>query len=154
MYELLDSVNPIATRLLSGLHPLSAEEVNALKDGFPSLPHSYFRFMEERGAGAIVESAESFDHIRFLKKPLDAEREYYLDRQIHEDSDIGYGAQGPLMIFATDSTGIAYGFESGDSMKIVEIDNARRIRRLHLSFEEFATGVISEYPEIPSRNNA
>lgn len=139
---------PLAKRcLMLGLEPMTPGSVASAKGGFPNCPESYWSFLMEIGAGKIKEpdEPENFPaHFAFLKRLLSAEKEYYFDRRIYEG-----GAKGDIMIFGVDSAGIAFGFDTGDGWRIVEVDNYGIVNKLSLPFEAFVLGVFVCYPDIP-----
>lgn len=79
-----------------------------------------------------------------MERPLSAEKEYYLDQRIHDG-----GGKGDILVFGIDSTGIAFGFDTGDDWCLVEVGNYRIANKLDLSFEEFVVGIFVCYPDFP-----
>ena len=122
MYEHLDKL-PEAT-LLQTLTPLTVAELDGARRTCPLLPEEYFAFLRERGAGMLQD-----DSFVILGGPMDAAREIYSDEQIYLDGPYEAGAKGPVWVFGNDSMGITFGFDSGDSLRLVEIDNYRWVTR-------------------------
>lgn len=79
----------------------------------------------------------------FEERLISAESELYQDRQIYEG-----GAKGDVMIFGHESMGTAYGFDTGDDWKLVEVDEFRIVTGLNLSFQQFIVGLVLCYPQI------
>ena len=52
------------------------------------------------------------------------------------------------MIFGSENMGTAYGFDSGDNWRLVEVDEFRIVTPLSLTFEQFINGLILCYPQI------
>ncbi|WP_175196635.1 hypothetical protein [Achromobacter deleyi] len=147
MYENIKSLLRNETSLELTLQPMSINDSESLKRLFPRCPTSYWAFLVEIGVGKIKggdEPANYPAHFEFLVRPLSAEKEYYFDRQIYDG-----GAKGDILIFGLDSTGIAFGFDSGDDWRIVEADNHRIVTSLDLSFEDFVVGIFACYPDFP-----
>ena len=84
------------------------------------------------------------EHFVFERRLLSAEHEYFKDRQIYD-----HGASGDVWIFGWENMGTAYGFDSGDGWRLVQIDEYRIVIKLKLSFKEFVEGLIVCYPQIP-----
>lgn len=129
--------------LLSALTPHSTSDVAAIAEKWPSCPTDYLTFLIERGSGPLIHEGE---HFLFVHNLLSAEKEYYGDRLIYD-----YGAKGDIMIFGWESSGTAYGFDSGDEWHLVEVDEFRIVTRLGLSFRQFVEGLLICYPQIPMR---
>lgn len=45
--------------------------------------------------------------------------------------------------------GITFGFEFGDGLRLVEIDNYRWVRRLGLTYGQFVEGLLVCHPQTP-----
>ncbi|MCR9296034.1 MAG: hypothetical protein NXI32_25240 [bacterium] len=143
MYEHLESLRPEVGQLLAALTPHSEFEVQAMSDAKPSCPDQYLQFLRERGTGALIDNGE---HFVFEGKLVSAEHDYFQDLQIYD-----HGAKGDVLIFGWESIGTAYGFDTGDDWRIVEIDEYRTVTKLELTFKQFVEGLLVCYPQIPMK---
>lgn len=107
------------------------------------LPIDYVNFIEEIGTGR-VDDDEPIELLTFYFPPINAAKEYYKDDDIYEN-----GASGEVLIFALDSLGHAYGFDTGNNMSLLHIDSYRVVTPLKLNFKQFIFGILACYPQIP-----
>jgi len=141
MFENLESIRDDLKPMFGRLRRLTPEVVEPMQKLYPRCPVEYWKFLLERGAGALEQDGEPFffeDHL------VSAEKELYRDRLIYDN-----GAKGDVMIFGHESMGTAYGFDSGDSWRLVEVDEFRIVTPLSLTFEQFIVGLVLCYPQIP-----
>jgi hypothetical protein len=150
MYEHLIGLQPSGMDLLGGLKPLSSAELVKIRQKWPSAPGEYLAFLAERGSGSL-EDGSPLPPFFFGPELLNAERDYYGDALFRENGPFEAGAKGDVWIFGTDSTGTAFGFDSGDGWRILQIDNMRWVTRLDLSFKQFIEGLLICYPQLPRR---
>ncbi len=135
--------------LIAGLAPLSDEAVEKACSIGSCLPDAYRKFLKNFGAGKIKapnEPANFPAHFEVLEQLRSAEKDYFQDTMIFE-----HGALGDVLIFGVESTGICYGFDSGDNNAVVQVDNYRIVKKLDLVFEEFIFGIIACYPDFPEK---
>jgi hypothetical protein len=133
--------------LISGLMPMSDEAVKGAVGAAQSVPSSYTKFLTNFGSGKIKPPNEPDRfpaHFEILERLRSAEKEYFQDTKIYE-----HGAKGDVLIFGTESTGICYGFDSGNNNAVVQIDNYRIVQNLDLDFEQLIFGIIACYPDFP-----
>lgn len=149
MYENLETLNALGPALLRGLRPLGDDDLHEVRQLSQHFPPDYLSFLNERGHGVINEDDGSFPLLVVGHRPIDAAKEYFGDELIYADGPYGEGAKGLVWLFGTDSTGTAFGFDSGDDWRLVEIDNARCITRLELTFKQFIEGLFVCYPQTP-----
>jgi hypothetical protein len=140
MFENLEALRPDLKPMFGRLRKSKPQAVAEMRIRYSECPESYWSFMLERGAGAIEQDGEPFF---FEERLVSAESELYRDRQIYEN-----GAKGDVMIFGHESMGTAYGFDSGDGWKLVEVDEFRIVTPLELTFEQFIVGLVLCYPQI------
>jgi hypothetical protein len=136
--------------LLGKLEPVSAEAVKRISAKLPGIPDSYLKFIHEIGVGEWKDEL-GYGVYEFFEEPIDAAKDYFRDRLIFDDDVDNPGAVGNVWLFGCDSTGIAFGFDSGDGWQLVEIDSTRSVTRLNLTFEEFVEGLLVCYPQRPVR---
>lgn len=149
MFEEIRELSADQLSLITDLKPLSANQVFSLQEEFPGCPDGYWKFLFQVGYGKIKEPSEPENfpaHFEYLERPLSAERNYYQDKRIYEG-----GAQGDILIFGVESTGTAFGFDTGDNYQIVEVDNYRIVRKLDLDFKAFTLGLLACYPDFPQQ---
>ena len=151
MYEHLESLNSIAPELLSELRPLTPNELEDLLKISKSFPMDYLIFLKERGHGVWNENESSLPALVFVNCPINAAKDYYFDDQIYTNNSSDSGAKGVVWIFAMDSVGTAFGFDSGDNWRLLEIDNYRNINHIEMTFKQFIEGCIVCYPQTPIR---
>jgi hypothetical protein len=149
MYENLEAFNPLGRALLERLIPASSEQGLALQQRWPDAPSEYFAFMQERGHGEIKEDNSALPLFTIQPALLSAATDYFGDDGVYKDGPYEPGAKGEVWLFGSDSTGTAVGFDSGDSWRLLEIDNMRWITRLDLSFRKFIEGLLVCYPQRP-----
>lgn len=149
MYENLETLNPLGRALLERLIPVLPEQALTLRKRWPSAPNEYFEFMNERGHGEIKEDDSAFSLLTIQSTLLSAASDYFGDDGIYKDGPYEPGAKGDVWLFASDSTGTAIGFDSGDNWRLLEVDNMRWITRLDLSFRQFIEGLLVCYPQRP-----
>jgi hypothetical protein len=140
MFEHLESIRSDLKPMFGRLRKLTADEIEPMRKLYPQCPAAYWAFLMERGAGALEQDGEPFffeDHL------VSAETELYRDRLIYDN-----GAKGDVMFFGSESMGTAYGFDSGDNWRLVEVDEFRIVTPLSLTFEQFIDGLILCYPQI------
>jgi hypothetical protein len=140
MFENLETFRPDLTPMFGSLRKTEPDAVIEMQRQHPECPESYWSFLLERGAGAVQQDGEPFF---FEERLLSAEIELYRDRQIYDN-----GAKGDVMIFGHESMGTAYGFDTGDGWKLVEVDEFRVVTPLELTFAEFIIGLVLCYPQI------
>lgn len=148
MYEKLEAFNALACALLERLTPVSSGDVSGMRQQWPAAPDDYFTFMQERGHGEIKEDdcALSLLTIQSILCPA---ADYFGNDEFYKDGPYESGAKGEVWLFGWDSTGTAFGFDSGDGWRLLEIDNMRWITRLDLSFRQFVEGLLVCYPQRP-----
>ncbi|MBK8287035.1 MAG: hypothetical protein IPK97_20415 [Ahniella sp.] len=149
MYENLDKLNMLAPVLLRELRPLGADALDDIRQLSQRFPAEYLSFLHERGYGVMKEDVSSFPLLVVNQRPVDAARDYFGDDLIYSDGPYEEGAKDVVWIFGLDSTGTAFGFDSGDSWRLLEIDNSRCITRLDLTFKQFIEGLFICYPQRP-----
>jgi hypothetical protein len=140
MFENLESIRDDLEPMFGRLRKLTFEVVGPMREIYPHCPPEYWKFLMERGAGPLEQDGEPFffeDHL------VSAEKELYRDRLIYDN-----GAKGDVMIFGHESMGTAYGFDSGDGWRLVEVDEFRIVTPLSLTFEQFIVGLVLCYPQI------
>jgi hypothetical protein len=150
MFGHLRNLTPRSADLLGQLTPLATDAAFAEVERH-ALPSAYATFLVEVGVGLVMLPGELIYALQFLHETLDAELEYYFDRQIFEPSRLGTRAIGAVRIFATDSVGVAYGFDTGNKCQLVEIDEYRIVTVLDLTFMQFVEGMLVCYPQMPQR---
>ncbi|RYD50003.1 MAG: hypothetical protein EOP85_00470 [Verrucomicrobiaceae bacterium] len=144
MFEKLEILRPDLKPMFGKLRKVEPEIVVEMRKRHPECPDPYWAFLLERGAGAMEQDGEPFF---FEDRLLNADSELYCDRQIYQN-----GAKGDVMVFGHESMGTAYGFDTGDGWKLVEVDEFRAVTPLELTFEEFVVGLVLCYPQIAMRN--
>ena len=149
MYENLEALSTLGNGLLARLTPVSSAEINMLRQQWPAAPSEYFAFMQDRGHGEIKEDDCSLPLLTIHPTLLSASADYFGDDGIYQDGPYEEGAKGDVWLFGWDSTGTAFGFDSGDEWRLLEIDNMRWITRLELSFCQFIEGLLVCYPQRP-----
>lgn len=149
MYENLENLNVMGSVLLRELRPLEPYELDEIRQISPYFADEYLVFLRERGYGAINEDSSSFPLLVVNQRPVDAVKGYFGDYLIHSDGPYEAGAKGVVWLFGVDSMGTAFGFDSGDSWQLMEIDNARCITRLDMTFKQFIEGLLVCYPQRP-----
>lgn len=149
MYENLESLNVLGPSLLRELHPLEPDALDGIRQLSPHFPVEYLAFLRERGHGVMNEDESSFPLLVVNQRPVDAAKDYFDDDLIYSDGPYEAGAKGVVWLFGLDSMGTAFGFDSGDSWQLMEIDNARCITRLDLTFKQFIEGLFVCYPQRP-----
>ena len=135
--------------LIAGLSPLNDEAVEHACSIGSCLPEGYAEFLKNFGAGKIKAPSEPANfpaHFEVLKVLRSAEKDYFQDRIIYE-----HGAHGDVLIFGVESTGICYGFDSGNNNALVQVDNYRIVQKLDLDFDEFIFGIVACYPDFPEK---
>jgi len=143
MFENLETLRPDLKPMFGSLRKAEPDAVIEMRRQHPECPESYWAFLLERGTGAVEQDGEPFF---FEERLLSAESELYRDRQIYDN-----GAKGDVMIFGHESMGTAYGFDTGDGWKLVEVDEFRIVTPLELTFAEFVIGLVLCYPQIAMR---
>jgi hypothetical protein len=143
MFETLESLQTGHKGLLSQLQSVPKDRVRAMQNFYPGCPESYWNFLIERGTGFLSEEVNDPFFFCFNEKLMSAEKDYFLDRQIYEN-----GAKGDILIFGFENMGTAYGFDTGDEWKMVEVDELRIVTPLMLSFHQFVVGLVLCYPQI------
>ncbi|MBA4152282.1 MAG: hypothetical protein C0509_06950, partial [Acinetobacter sp.] len=151
MYENLEIFNTNGLPLLQRLMPVPSGQVLAMRQRWSSAPNEYFVFMQERGHGEIKEDDSALPLLTIQPTLLSAATDYFGDNGVYQDGPYEPGAKGEVWLFGSDSTGTAVGFDSGDSWRLVEVDNMRWVTRLDLSFRQFIQGVLVCYPQRPVR---
>ncbi|MGK9416196.1 hypothetical protein ACSSUR_08570 [Pseudomonas cedrina] len=149
MYENLEAFNALGYALLERLTPITSGEVSVMQQQWPAAPGDYFAFMQERGHGEIKEDDSALPLLTILPTLCPAAADYFGDDGIYKDGPYEPGARGEMWLFGWDSAGIAFGFDSGDNWRLLEIDNMRWITRLDLSFCQFVEGLLVCYPQRP-----
>lgn len=135
--------------LIATFSKFDETELAMIINDHPELPNEYFDFLRRFGYGKLREAGEPENfsaHFEVLMKLQSAEREYFGDTGIYQN-----GAKGDVLIFGLESTGIAYGFDVGNSNALVQVDNYRLVKNLRLSFAEFIFGLLACYPDLPER---
>ena len=140
MFEHLETLRPDLKPMFGRLRKIPQDVVATMQERLPECPHAYWTFLLERGAGVIEQDGEPFC---FEERLMSAETELYYDRLIYEN-----GAKGDVIIFGHESMGTAYGFDTGDGWKLVEVDEFRIVTPLELTFEQFVIGLVLCYPQI------
>lgn len=148
MYEHLKVLTKNGVPNLSSLKRLSESEAAKLNEAHPGVPAEYVEYLKEFGYGEWLDE-ESFAPYHFFPKLENAAEEYFKDTLIYEDDADNPAAKGVVWLFACDSTGNGFGFDSGDSWRIVSIDACRSVERLNLSFLKFIEGLVACYPFVP-----
>ncbi len=149
MYENLEAFNALGYALLERLTPVTSGEVSVMQQQWPAAPDDYFAFMQERGHGEIKEDDSALPLLTILPTLCPAAADYFGDDGIYKDGPYEPGARGEAWLFGWDSAGTAFGFDSGDNWRLLEIDNMRWITRLDLSFCQFVEGLLVCYPQRP-----
>lgn len=149
MYENLEALNALGRALMERLRPVSSDEAYVMRQQWPLAPNEYFAFMQERGHGEIKEEDSALPLLTIQPMLRPAAADYFGDDGIYKDGPYEQGAKGEVWLFGWDSTGTAFGFDSGDNWRLVEIDNMRWITRLDLSFCQFIEGLLVCYPQRP-----
>jgi len=133
--------------LILGLTPMNDEAVKNAVYLAQNVPNSYIKFLKNFGAGKIKPPNEPDRfpaHFEILERLYSAEKEYFQDTRIYEQ-----GAKGDVLIFGTESTGICFGFDSGNKNSVVRIDNYRIVENVALNFEQLIFGILACYPDFP-----
>ena len=104
MYEHLETLTKQSSQLLSGLKPLSADNLKIIREHFPECPAEYLAFLAERGAGEMEDGLMFF----FRDYLVDAAENVFGDDRIYS-----MGARGPVKIFGDDGNETSYGFDTG-----------------------------------------
>jgi hypothetical protein len=117
MFEHLEQLQPLRVNLLNYLQLLPALASADIREQWPLAPDEYFIFMEERGFGIIKEYENTLPLIIINSSLVNADKDYYGDSQIYQDGPCEPGAKGVVWLFGTDSTGTAFGFDSGDEWR-------------------------------------
>ncbi|PLR65234.1 hypothetical protein QCBJ_00275 [Pseudomonas sp. QC2] len=149
MYEKLEVFNALGCALLERLTPVSSGEISVIRQQWPAAPDEYFAFMQERGHGEIKEDDCALPLLTIQPMLLSAKADYFGDDGIYKDGPYEACAKGEVWLFGWDSVGTAFGFDSGDNWRLLEIDNMRWITRLDLSFCQFVEGLLVCYPQRP-----
>lgn len=149
MYENLEAFNALACALLERLTPVSSGDVSVMQQQWPAAPDEYFSFMLERGHGEIKEDDCALPLLT-IQSTLRPAADYFGDYGFYRDGPYEPGAKGKVWLFGWDSTGTAFGFDSGDNWRLLEIDSLRWITRLDLSFCQFVEGLLVCYPQRPA----
>lgn len=147
MYEVIKSNSAVNKGLIAYFRVIDENKAILIEKAFPGIPADYILFLKEIGFGDLkeIDEPENYPpHIKFLEFPISAEKQYFFDRIIYDG-----GAVGDVIIFGIDSTGVAFGFDSGKAYQIVEVDSYRICTPLELTFEQFAKGIFVCYPDIP-----
>jgi len=150
MYEKLEVFNALGCALLERLTPVSSGEISVMRQQWPAAPDEYFAFIQERGHGEIKEDDRALLLLTIQPMLLSAKADYFGDDGIYKDGPYESGAKGEVWLFGWDSVGTAFGFDSGDNWRLLEIDNMRWITRLDLSFCQFVEGLLVCYPQRPA----
>lgn len=140
MYEHLETLTELSSQLLSGLRPLSADDLNSIRKHFPECPPEYLAFMAERGAGEMEDGLMFF----FRDCLVDAADDVFGDKRIYS-----LGAKGPVKIFGDDGNETSYGFDTGVDWQLVAIESSREVKHLSVTFSDFVEGLIRCYPHYP-----
>ena len=148
MYEHLKSLEPSGIPLLGGLRRLTADQAAAIRQTHPDAPPEYLSFLLEIGWGGWNDEL-GYTAYNFFNTLENAALSYFRDDLIYEDDEDHLGAKGVVWLFGCDSTGEAFGFDSGDKWQLVRIDTCRSVMRLRMSFAEFVEGLLACYPHQP-----
>lgn len=148
MYENLKTLQPIGVPLLQGLQKLLPLAVQEIARRHVGIPAEYLTYLEEIGTGEWKDEL-GFAPYYFFPRPENAAKEYFKDSLIFDDDDDNPGAKGDVWLFACNSVGTGYGFDSGDGWRLVEIDTYRSVTRLDLPFRLFVEGLLVCYPFVP-----
>ena len=140
MYEHLETLTEHSSQLLSGLKPLSGDELKNIREHFPECPTEYLAFMAEHGAGEMEDGLMFF----FRDYLVDAADDVFGDSSIYSK-----GARGAVKIFGDDGNETSYGFDTGYDWQLVAIDSFRQVKHLSLTFGEFVEGLLRCYPNYP-----
>lgn len=135
--------------LLSGFTKLSDVDLAATIERYSKLPVGYIDFLRRFGFGKVRDNGEPDNfpaHFELLRSPKSAQEDYFRDGEFMK-----YGAKGDVLIFGLESTGIAYGFDIGNSNALVQVDNYRLVSSLKMGFCEFIFGIFACYPDFPDR---
>lgn len=147
MYESINVKSAKSKGLAANFRIIDENRAKFIEKTFPGIPADYILFLKEVGFGDLKEIGEPENyppHIKFLEFPISAEKQYFSDKRIYDG-----GAVGDIIIFGIDSTGAAFGFDSGKDYQIFEVDSYRICTPLELKFEYFAKGIFACYPDIP-----
>lgn len=144
----LMTLQPDGVPLLESLVCSDQGMVNALSIAYPSMPRDYLDFLLKVGSGDVKDEL-GFAPYHVFSSPQNAAKEYFRDRLIYEHSDENQGAKGEVWLFATDSVGTGFGFDSGDDWRLVMIDSSRTVTRLKMTFTQFVEGILVCYPVLP-----
>lgn len=150
MYEKLETRQSMGRALLERLRPVPSDDVGVMRQQWPSAPDEYFVFLQEWGHGEIKEDDYALPLLTIQPTLCSAAADYFWDDGVYKDGPYEQGAKGEVWLFGWDSTGTAFGFDSGDSWRLLEIDNMRWITRLNLSFSQFIEGLLVCYPQRPA----
>jgi len=143
MYEQLGTLGG-PKELFSGLVGMQADQILLLKERFPICPTEYWEFLKERGSGSLMDGGLSVMVVE--NGPQSAISDVFGDELI-----LQYGAQSDVLIFLAEMSGMAYGFDTGDDSRIVEVDPDRTVSRLEIDFFHFMIGIDVCFPQIPHR---
>ncbi len=92
-----------------------------------------------------AEEPENFPaHLVILPGPISAISDYFRDQQI-----LKLGAKADVLLVATDSTGHGYGYDTGDRLRFVTVDNYRIVDAMPMPFDQWVFGTIACWPEGP-----
>jgi hypothetical protein len=150
VYEHLKSLEPCGVPLLGSLKLLNTDQVAAINQAHPDVPPEYLSFLLEIGWGEWKDEI-GFAAYNFFSTLENAAVEYFRDELIYEDDEDNSGAKGVVWLFGCDSTGEAFGFDSGDGWQLVKIDTCRSVLRLNMSLVAFVEGLLVCYPHQPIR---
>lgn len=142
-----DQFPPDKKSLFRNRKPVDIGAIRAIFAQFGDLPPSYEAVLSEIGSAEIKgpDEPENYPaHLILLPRPISAISQYYLDCQILEN-----GAAGDVLIVATDSMGTAFGFDTGASLKFVEVDNYRIAMDMELPMDQWIFGIAACWPENP-----
>lgn len=143
MFETLDTLGgPLG--MFDHLMKSSLDEVAGLQALHPHVPVPYWKFLEERGHGWLKD--DGFAFMKIEERPLSAIEDVFGDHEI-----LALGAKGDIIIIGNELSGVAFGFDTGDDWKMVEVEADRTVTPLDIDFYHFILGVVVCYPQTPRR---
>ncbi|MEC5397422.1 hypothetical protein [Uliginosibacterium sp. H1] len=148
MYEHLKGLTKNGVPDFSSLKRFSESETANLNETHIEAPFEYVQYLKEVGHGEWLDE-DGFAPYYFLPTLENASEEYFKDTLIYEIDADSPAAKGIVWLFACDSIGQGFGFDSGDSWRVVRIDTGRSVERLDLSFLKFIEGLVVCYPIAP-----